>query len=153
MTVKPRPVPLQGAATVEDLMRGILSVRFGEACDLCAALESGDPAGLHQFRIACKRLRYALERFDALWPLFDASARHLALVQDALGEVHDCDLLLAQLPAEMPKTRLRLAADRERCARRSATLWRDARVLLGESLRFVAHGSATPCSASAATPS
>jgi CHAD domain-containing protein len=134
--VKPSPVELDGARTPSDVLRRVTGVRLAEAGALASALQSTDPDGLHQFRISCKRLRYALERFAAFAPLFDTTASHFGHLQDALGEAHDCDLLLAQLPPTMPKTRARLLETRLGAALRASRLWNDALVLLGETIRF-----------------
>ena len=54
--------------------------------------------GLHNLRIAAKRLRYTLEIFeDVLPPACHAFADELTQVQDELGAVHDNDVLIALL--------------------------------------------------------
>ena len=54
--------------------------------------------GLHNLRIAAKRLRYTLEIFeDVLPPACRAFADELAQVQDELGAVHDSDVMIALL--------------------------------------------------------
>lgn len=54
--------------------------------------------GLHNLRIAAKRLRYTLETFeDVLPPACQAFADELAQVQDELGAVHDSDVMIALL--------------------------------------------------------
>ncbi len=78
---------------------------------------------LHQFRIAAKRLRYALERFEEVDPSLHDGARQLAQLQDALGEVHDRDVLLTILPVSMAGTQQRLQTERERYADEAAALW------------------------------
>ena len=89
-----------------------------------------DQQGLHDFRIAGKRLRYALERFQALDPSLEAIAERLALVQDALGEAHDRDVLLAILPPAMPSTQRRLKDEREAFVDRSLALWSELEQLM-----------------------
>lgn len=54
--------------------------------------------GLHNLRIAAKRLRYSIELFalsraDAVKPL----AKTISRMQDHLGELHDCDLWIEEL--------------------------------------------------------
>ena len=53
---------------------------------------------LHQMRLAAKRLRYALELFAPCWsePL-TPFAKEIAKLQTTLGELHDCDLWIADL--------------------------------------------------------
>ena len=54
--------------------------------------------GLHNLRIAAKRLRYTLEIFeDVLPPACQAFADELAQMQDELGAVHDSDVMIALL--------------------------------------------------------
>jgi CHAD domain-containing protein len=136
--VKPGPVDLGDAREATQILRCVIGVRFAEAGALAAALASGGTVELHQFRIAVKRLRYTLERLAAIDPLFEATATHLAHLQDALGETRDSDLLLRALPPTMPKTRARLLEHRVTNALHAQRLWNDALVLLGETFRFTA---------------
>lgn len=54
--------------------------------------------GLHNLRIAAKRLRYTLEIFEDVLPATcQAFADELAQVQDELGAVHDSDVMIALL--------------------------------------------------------
>ena len=54
--------------------------------------------GLHNLRIAAKRLRYTLEIFeDVLPPTSQAFANELAQMQDELGALHDADVMIALL--------------------------------------------------------
>jgi CHAD domain-containing protein len=135
--VKPGFVELDAAAEPLDVLRTVTGVRLAEAVALAYAFRDGSPAALHQFRIACKRLRYGLERLAVLAPPLEAAAATFSHLQDALGEARDCDLLLAALPPTMPKTRTRLLEDRLTNVLHAARLWNDAVVLLGETLRFV----------------
>jgi len=58
-----------------------------------AALRNRSKIALHALRIGIKRFRYVIENFlpahDELW------AKDLKLLQDALGEIHDLDVLWA----------------------------------------------------------
>lgn len=57
-----------------------------------------DVRGLHNLRIAAKRLRYTLEIFeDALPPASQPIANELAQIQDELGALHDADVMIALL--------------------------------------------------------
>ncbi len=59
---------------------------------------------LHNLRIAAKRLRYTLEVFEDVLPEACKSiVNELTQVQDELGALHDCDVMIALL-------RLRLAS-------------------------------------------
>jgi len=54
--------------------------------------------GLHNLRIAAKRLRYTLEIFaDVLPAPCQAFADELAQIQDELGAIHDSDVMIALL--------------------------------------------------------
>jgi CHAD domain-containing protein len=134
--VKPGPVDLGEAREAPQILRCIIGVRFAEVGAQAAALGTGGTNELHQFRIAVKRLRYALERFAQIDSLFEATATHLGHLQDALGETRDCDLLLRALPPTMPKTRARLLDHRLTNALHAQKLWKDALVLLGEAFRL-----------------
>jgi CHAD domain-containing protein len=66
-----------------------------------------DAQGHHQLRIAAKKLRYTLEicrpLYDgALGPFIDAAKR----VQSLLGDLHDCDVWMADIDAFMEQERL-----------------------------------------------
>lgn len=57
-----------------------------------------DVAGLHNLRIAAKRVRYTLEVFeDALPEACKPIVDELAQVQDELGAIHDSDVMVALL--------------------------------------------------------
>ncbi len=128
--MKPQRIDLSAARDVRELAGLVLQTRLGEARALAHALERREGRELHQFRIACKRLRYAVERFETLDPSLQPVAERLALVADALGEAHDRDVLLAILPPTMPATERRLREGREACVDRAGVLWRDGQQLL-----------------------
>jgi CHAD domain-containing protein len=121
--VKPRRIDFNGAETRRAVIERILRTRLSEALELAPALTARERQSLHQFRIACKRLRYALERFTNGEPEFEHAAERLAGVQDALGEVHDRDVLLTILPPNMPETERRLMDEREMFVDRATREW------------------------------
>ena len=123
--MKPEPVVLRRAASVEELVACVLRTRLTEVRKLAAQLNGRTKRGLHDFRIACKRLRYALERFAAVEPSLDAIGEGLACLQDALGEAHDRDVLLGILPPTMPATERRLRTRREACVNQAIMIWKD----------------------------
>jgi CHAD domain-containing protein len=136
--VKPGAVDLGEEREAPEILRRVIGVRLAEAGALSSALRGGGTNELHQFRIAVKRLRYAFERLAAVDPPFEATAAHLSLLQDALGETRDCDLLQRTLPPTMPKTRARLLEHRLTNALHAQRLWNDVLVLLGETFRLTA---------------
>jgi triphosphatase len=59
---------------------------------------------LHELRILAKRLRYAVELFAACWGReFKESAEEIARFQTSLGELHDCDIWIANLGDRLKK--------------------------------------------------
>jgi CHAD domain-containing protein len=59
---------------------------------------------LHRLRILAKRLRYAVELFAPCWgDEFEKSAAEIARFQTSLGELHDCDIWIANLGARLKK--------------------------------------------------
>jgi CHAD domain-containing protein len=128
--MKPERIDLEGVSGVDELVERVLQTRLREARALTSGLEQRDKQGLHDFRIACKRLRYALERFQTLEPSLERIADRLALLQDALGEAHDRDVLLAILPPNMTATERRLRSERDECVDRAVALWTELEQLL-----------------------
>jgi CHAD domain-containing protein len=128
--VKPETVDLRGVTDGIELARRVLDTRVREVRRLAGGLQQRDQRGLHNFRIACKRLRYALERFADLEPSLEMATKPFALLQDALGEAHDRDVLLSILPVAMVQTERRLGAEREAFVDRAVVLWEQAQEVL-----------------------
>jgi CHAD domain-containing protein len=62
----------------------------------------------HRMRIAAKHLRYALETFAPLYAdKMKSPINAVKRVQELLGEVHDCDVWIEQLPDFLEKERVR----------------------------------------------
>ncbi len=60
----------------------------------------GDAEGLHQLRIACKRLRYTVETFASVLPSdLTALAQPASRSQSRLGQLHDADVAIASVRA------------------------------------------------------
>lgn len=127
--MKPEHIELSDTNDVADVVERIIRGRLREVTGLAAGLEHRDNRGLHDFRIACKRLRYAIERFEPLDLSLESAAEHLAQVQDALGEAHDRDVLLAILPPTMGQTQRRLQREREACVDRAVDEWNAVRTM------------------------
>jgi CHAD domain-containing protein len=69
--------------------------------------------GLHNLRIAAKRLRYTLELFENALPSAGQPIAHeLAQVQDELGALHDSDVMIALLRLCMEGKMLELPMSR-----------------------------------------
>jgi CHAD domain-containing protein len=129
--MKPDPIPLGGVAAAEELSGLVVQTRMREVHRLAPGLLRRERQGLHDFRIACKRLRYAFERFEALEPTLATMTPSLARLQDALGEAHDRDVLLAILPPTMMRTRDELESGRERFVEQAARLWMEFQAIAG----------------------
>jgi CHAD domain-containing protein len=95
--VKARKVKgLDPDAPFEEAARRIARVREKELRSFWPAVE--DPARveeLHDMRIAAKRLRYVLELSASVdGDRAGEGARRARALQDLLGEIHDCDVML-----------------------------------------------------------
>ncbi len=79
--------------------RSIARTRLDEIYNWAADVDAPyEVRGLHNLRIAAKRLRYTLEIFeDVLPPTSQAFANELAQMQDELGALHDADVMIALL--------------------------------------------------------
>jgi CHAD domain-containing protein len=63
---------------------------------------------LHEMRVAAKRLRYTLETFWPLYPeSFTAHINHARIMQETLGDIHDCDVWGELLPQFVQQERRR----------------------------------------------
>lgn len=124
--MKARPIAFTVEEQPRDAALRVLAIRFSEALLLSDALEDGEPLRVHDFRIACKRLRYAIELFrDVLSPEFREASGVLSQLQDLLGEVHDCDVLDAMAQdCSAKRLRRRIARDRKRRLDAARRLWR-----------------------------
>jgi CHAD domain-containing protein len=123
---------LESTMALADAARRIVAVRTAELyAFIPEALGESAVSAMHDMRIAAKRLRYLLELvgfcFGAVGEEAQARARAL---QDVLGEVHDCDVMLERIAASREREpdgfdalaarfRVRRA---DQCAR-FATLW------------------------------
>ena len=83
----------------EQNARRIVERRLDELTSLASrALEPEAVKKLHDARIAAKRLRYVLELAGpAFGPLAADGARVARGLQDVLGEIHDCDVMLRRV--------------------------------------------------------
>jgi CHAD domain-containing protein len=105
----------------------ILQTRLDELRSLAAAaLEPSASTAQHDLRIAAKRLRYALEITETCFGEGAAAARRAARdLQGALGDLHDCDVMLPRVAA-IESLEALLRTRRELLFQRFGELWRDA---------------------------
>ena len=92
---------LEPAMPLATAARRIVAVRTAELYAFVPeALDERSVAALHDMRIAAKRLRYLLELvgfcFGEVGDEAQGRARDL---QEVLGEIHDCDVMLARIAA------------------------------------------------------
>lgn len=84
----------------------------------------GDNSDLHDLRILAKGLRYAVELFAACWgENMRAIAREISLLQTSLGELHDCDVWIAELGRRLKRTARSGLADPETSRVNAACTW------------------------------
>jgi CHAD domain-containing protein len=97
---------LDPAMALQDAARQIVAVRTAELYAFVPeALEPDAVTPMHDMRIAAKRLRYLLELVGFCFAEVGAEAQRRAReLQDVLGEIHDCDVLLARI-ASTPRAR------------------------------------------------
>jgi len=81
--------------------RRIVAVRTAELYAFVPeALDERSVAALHDMRIAAKRLRYLLELLGFCFGEVGAEAQGRAReLQEVLGEIHDCDVMLERIAA------------------------------------------------------
>jgi CHAD domain-containing protein len=68
-----------------------------------AALEGRDPEGVHDMRVASRRLRAAIELYQDVFPKrrLKPMLREVKRLADALGRVRDLDVMLDRLTADL----------------------------------------------------
>lgn len=113
--------------------RYIARVRFAEALHKQSALEKGDDEAVHSFRLACKRLRFAIERIRVHAPELAPAAELLSTLTDELGWAHDCaELIDLAREVQAPLVEARAKRDRDRYVLRASRLWRHGFLESGE---------------------
>jgi CHAD domain-containing protein len=115
------------AGEPEEAIRQILRVRFAECLTHQAALSGEDDEYMHEFRLACKRLRYAIERFSEEHPELEPAAQLLEQMTDELGAAHDSVVLHQRAEkAGADVVRFHTRQDRNRHVQRARRLWQSA---------------------------
>lgn len=98
-----RPKHLDPRGPLAENAARIVKTRLEELRSFApAALEAGASREQHDMRIAAKRLRYVLEIIGFCLGNEAEEARHRARdLQDVLGELHDCDVMLPRVAAHV----------------------------------------------------
>ena len=104
---------LDGRAPVAMNARLIARERLAELYQWEQAVDDpGNMRGLHDMRIAAKRLRYTFEIFEEVLPVASkAIIEELTRIQDELGALHDSDVMVALLRTRLDDRQGDLAAD------------------------------------------
>ena len=90
---------LDPAGPLADNAQRIVATRLDELCAFAPrVLDAREVEALHDMRIAAKRLRYVLEVTAPCFGPYAAQAgERTKQLQDLLGEIHDCDVLVPRL--------------------------------------------------------
>jgi uncharacterized protein YdaU (DUF1376 family) len=115
--VKARPVrKLDPARPLGENAARIVKVRLDEMLDFAPRALDGKTKAQHDMRIAAKRLRYVLEVTGFCFGRpADTARRRARDLQDILGEIHDCDVMLPRVRQHLKELqRTDAAAVRER---------------------------------------
>jgi CHAD domain-containing protein len=79
---------------------------------------------LHELRILTKGLRYACELFATCWGQdMRAIAKEIAQLQTSLGELHDCDVWMADLGRRLKRIARGVQTDPEQMRTTAACTW------------------------------
>jgi hypothetical protein len=101
--VKARPVKkLDPSRSLGENAARIIQVRLDEMLAFAPKALAGKPKAQHDMRIATKRLRYVLEVTGFCFGKpADTARRRARDLQDILGEIHDCDVMLPRVRAHL----------------------------------------------------
>lgn len=123
---------LEGEMPLSEAARRIVAVRTAELYAFVPeALGEHAVSAMHDMRIAAKRLRYLLEMVGFCFGDVGEEARLRSReLQDVLGEIHDCDVMLERIalsreaePEGFDALAARFAARRESEFARFGELW------------------------------
>lgn len=101
--MKARPVKkLDPGRSLGENAARIVQVRLDEMLALAPKALDGKVRAQHDMRIAAKRLRYVLEVTGLCFGRpADTARRRARDLQDILGEIHDCDVMLPRVRAHL----------------------------------------------------
>jgi CHAD domain-containing protein len=122
---------LDPAGTLRDNAARIVATRLDEMEELAVrAVEPGSETAQHDMRIAAKRLRYVLEVTGACFggPEAEALRATARELQGVLGDIHDCDVMLARV-AGIESVESLLRTRRELLFVRFGELWEESQPL------------------------
>ncbi len=93
---------LDPATPYREAMRALIAVRFGALWHFLPAALTGTGNGVHDLRVASRRLRAALDIADGLFPAswFQPLRDIVKEITAAFGEVRDGEVLIAFLSTE-----------------------------------------------------
>jgi CHAD domain-containing protein len=123
---------LDGDLPLAQAARRIVAIRTAELYAFVPeALDEDAVTAMHDMRIAAKRLRYLLEMVGVCFGEVGEEARGRAkALQEVLGDIHDCDVMLARIehsraaaPDGFDALATRFREDRARAFARFEALW------------------------------
>lgn len=110
----------------ERIVSEVLARRAHDCFAAEPALAGDDDERLHTFRLACKRLRFAIELFER--PDLKPLAEQLSRITDELGAVHDCAVLAKRARrSDASRVAIRAASERGPAIARARALWQQVR--------------------------
>jgi CHAD domain-containing protein len=141
---QPLQIRFPALQTPDQAQRHVVRVRFAECLQHQPQLEDDDDERVHAFRLACKRLRFALERMEPQNDDLRRAGSLLSTLTDELGNAHDC-ARLAEFASECgaPLVAARARRDRARYLLRARRLWRHAFRTNGEFAPLAAYAGFT----------
>jgi uncharacterized protein YdaU (DUF1376 family) len=106
--VKARPVKkLDPTRSLGENAARMVQVRLDEMMSLAPRALDGKVKAQHDMRIAAKRLRYVLEVTGFCFGSpADTARRRARDLQDILGEIHDCDVMLPRVRSHLQELQL-----------------------------------------------